>query len=206
MKLTPLLAALALVWSASASAGPAAQVYTPTVEFGETELELRYGTTREPDEAREHSAVLAVAYGVTQRWKTELEAEFEREHGHGTRLEAIAWENIVLLTEPGEYAFDVGLLVEIERPMEHEEGWVVEFGPLIQTEVGKVQLNFNPLFERHFRSEEDSETELSYQWQVKVRHAQAFEFGLQGFGEVGEWNDWEDSEDQEHMAGPAVFG
>ena len=39
-----------------------------------------------------------------------------------------------------------------------------------------------------------------------MRHAQAFEFGLPGFGEVGEWNDWEDSEDQEHMAGPAVFG
>ena len=83
---------------------------------------------------------------------------------------------------------------------------MIEIGPLIKTEVGKVQFNFNPLFERHVRAEEDGETELSYQWQVKFRHAQAFEFGLQGFGEVGEWNDWEESEDQEHMAGPAVFG
>ncbi len=33
-----------------------------------------------------------------------------------------------------------------------------------------------------------------------------FEYGLQGFGEVGKWDDWESSSDQQHKAGPAIFG
>lgn len=113
---------------------------------------------------------------------------------------------MLLFAEPGEHAVDIGLLFALERPMDHAEGWEVKLGPLLQTESGKLQFNFNPILERHFNADEKSDTELTYQWQVKYRHTQAFEFGMQGFGEVGKWNDWEDSDEQEHMAGPAIFG
>lgn len=206
MRKSPLIAAALVSWSVAALAGPAAYVRTPTVEYGEKELELHLGTTREKGEDRETAAVLAFGYGVTQRWKTELEAEFEREGSGGTRLEAVEWENVLLFAEPGEHAVDVGLFFAVERPMDHAEGWEVKLGPLLQTEFGKLQLNFNPILERHLDAEEKSDTELTYQWQLKYRHAQAFEFGMQGFGEVGKWNDWEDSDEQEHMAGPAIFG
>ncbi|HET8585519.1 MAG TPA: hypothetical protein VFM89_07250, partial [Casimicrobiaceae bacterium] len=34
----------------------------------------------------------------------------------------------------------------------------------------------------------------------------AFDFGAQGFGDVGTWNDWEPTREQPHIAGPAIFG
>jgi len=49
-------------------------------------------------------------------------------------------------------------------------------------------------------------TELGYQWQVKYRLQPAFEFGAQGFGEVGECNHRDNSNAQNHRFGPAIFG
>ncbi len=34
----------------------------------------------------------------------------------------------------------------------------------------------------------------------------AFEFGFQGFGEVGKWNRWAPNQERAHSVGPAVFG
>jgi len=51
-----------------------------------------------------------------------------------------------------------------------------------------------------------SPAELGYQWQIKYRWRPKFEFGAQGFGEVGKWNDWSPGREQEHILGPAIFG
>lgn len=204
--LSAALAALTLLGLGSAHAGPADYVNTPSVEYGEKELGLHLGSTREKGAARENAALLTIGMGLTQRWFSEVGAEFTREAPNSTRLEAVEWENVFLLTEPGEYPVDLGLLFEVERAMDHAEGWEVKLGPLLQTEFGKLQLNFNPILERHFDSEEHSDTELTYQWQAKYRYLECFEYGFQGFGEVGKWNDWEERSAQTHKAGPAVFG
>ena len=41
---------------------------------------------------------------------------------------------------------------------------------------------------------------------LKYRWLPEFEFGLQGFGEMGKWNDWAAKDEQSHRVGPAVFG
>ena len=69
-----------------------------------------------------------------------------------------------------------------------------------------MQLNGNVLFEKKFDADTSSSTEMGYQWQVKYRLKPAFEYGLQGFGEMGKWNDWEPADEQSHKAGPAIFG
>jgi hypothetical protein len=199
-------AALAALCLQQAHAGPADYVYVPTVEYGERELDFKFGTAHEPGEERESAGSIGFGLGVTPWWFTELYAKFEREGSEATKLEAVEWENKFQLTETGKYPFDLGLIVELERPQDHAEGWEVKLGPLLQTEFGKVQVNANLLFERHFDAEEKSETELGYQWQAKYRWRQELEFGAQGFGEVGEWDNWEASDEQEHKAGPAVFG
>jgi len=195
-------AALALTCLSTAHAGPAAYVHTPAVEYGETELELHGGTRREPGEARESAAVISVGYGVTPYWFTEI----EKKSGEGAEVEALEWENILQLTEPGQYAVDLGMLVEVEASLESDGGWELKLGPLLQTEFGKTQVNFNPLLERKFDTDGEEKTELVYEWQVLYRLQQSLEFGLQGLGEVGEWNDWEDSSDQNHKAGPVIAG
>jgi hypothetical protein len=105
---------------------------------------------------------------------------------------------------------DIGLITELEAPLSSNVPWEFKLGPLFQTEFGKIQLNGNLLFERAFGKTDESGapyvTVFSYQWQAKYRWMEAFEYGLQGFGETGKWNDWDKQADQIHSAGPAVFG
>ena len=44
------------------------------------------------------------------------------------------------------------------------------------------------------------------QWQAKYRWHQAFEFGAQGFGDMGRWNHFDPTSEQSHRMGPAIFG
>jgi len=195
----------ALVCSTLAHAGPDDYVALPTVEYGEREIELRIGTAGGEDGGpRASAASIAFGYGVTPWWATEIYGKWHRDGS--TSFDAIEWENRFQLTEPGQYFVDLGLLMEIERPRDRAEGYELRIGPLLQKDVGPVQTNFNVLLERHYRSSEPEVTELGYQWQVKYRWRETFEFGAQGFGDVGKWNDWASAHAQEHIAGPAIFG
>lgn len=202
----PILVAGALLCPLPGFAGPADYVYTPAVEYGEKEVDFKAGTAKKGGEPRESAYSLGFGWGATEWWFTEAYLKYKRADGEDTRYDAIEWENKFQLTETGKYPVDVGFLVEIERPRDRAEGWEVKWGPLLQTEFGKIQLNGNILFERAYRASEPTETELLYQWQVKYRWRPQFEFGVQGFGELGKWNDWAPHRDQVHLAGPAVFG
>ena len=201
-----LLVAGALLSPLLALAGPSDYVYTPTVEYGEKEIDFKFGSARKSGEPNESAASIGFGYGAKEWWFTEIYLKYKRENNEGTHYDAIEWENKFQLTETGKYPVDIGFLVEIERPKDHAEGWEVKWGPLFQTEFGKLQLNANILFERSFDAAERSKTELQYQWQVKYRWLQQFEFGAQGFGEMGEWDHWASSNERIHKLGPAIFG
>ncbi len=202
----PLLAAGLLLSPLLASAGPADYVYTPTVEYGEKEIDFKAGSARKGEDPRQGAASVGFGWGAKEWWFTELYFKYKRENGEPTKYDAIEWENKFQLTETGKYPVDLGFLLEIERPKDHAEGWEVKWGPLLQTEFGKVQLNGNLLFERSYRSEQPSQTVFQYQWQAKYRWRPEFEFGLQGFGEMGNWDAWAPREERVHQIGPAVFG
>ncbi len=202
----PLLVAGLLLSPLLASAGPADYVYTPTVEYGEKEIDFKAGSARKGEDPRQGAASVGFGWGAKEWWFTELYFKYKRENGEPTKYDAIEWENKFQLTETGKYPVDLGFLLEIERPKDHAEGWEVKWGPLLQTEFGKVQLNGNLLFERSYRSEQPSQTVFQYQWQAKYRWRPEFEFGLQGFGEMGNWDAWAPREERVHQIGPAVFG
>jgi hypothetical protein len=206
MKLqTAAMAAMGFFGLQSVQAGPADYVFTPTVEEGEKELEVRFGTA---DSDPQKSAVsVALGYGINAWWFSEVAVQFEREASESVNYGAFEWENKFQLTQTGKYPVDIGLITEIEIPKERQmEGLEFRFGPLFQTEFSRWQLNGNLLFERHFDGEQESKWDMGYQLQMKYRMQPSFEFGLQGFGEMGEWNHWERSEEQSHKFGPAVFG
>jgi hypothetical protein len=199
-----LLAALPL---RAAAFGPSDYIYVPAVTYGEHEIDFKSGTwNRNPGEDPLSAASIGYGYGVTQRWFTELYRKYERPEGEGTRFDAWEWENKFQLTETGEYPVDTGLIVELERPQDHSEGYEVRFGPLFQAEKGKIQLNGNLIFERHYRADAASPMLLGYQWQAKYRWQPKLEWGLQAFGELGQWNHWDPPEERSHRIGPAVFG
>jgi hypothetical protein len=189
--------------SNNALAGVADYVYMPAVEYGEKEIDLKTGTAKLQNGDRAQVSSLGLGYGVTEYWFSEIYFKHEREGGES--LSIGEWENKFQFTETGKYPVDLGLVVEIEAPLNRNEAYELKLAPLLQTEFGKTQINGNLILERTF-GPGDHITEMGYQWQVKYRWKPAFEFGLQGFGEMGEWNNWENSEDQNHRFGPAIFG
>ncbi|ANJ67333.1 hypothetical protein A9404_08015 [Halothiobacillus diazotrophicus] len=194
------------LWIQPAMAGSDEHLYLPTVEQGVKEIELHYGHWNQDPAQPQTDTAIGFGYGVNAWWFTEVAVKGTRANGQPTAYEATEWENRFQLTEPGRYPVDVGFLLEIERPRDHAEGWEVKYGPLFQTEFGKIQLNANLLFERHVRGEGSGDTEMGYQWQAKYRWREPLEFGLQGFGEFGKWNDWAPESERGNRVGPAVFG
>jgi len=192
--------------ASNAFADPDNYVHMPNVEYGEKEIDIKFGTVKDVNGERASAASLGFGYSPTQYWATELYVKYNRESGNGTRFDAIEWENKFLLTETGKYPVDVAFLTEIERPQDRAEGYEFKFGPLLQTEFGKTQLNANLLFARHYRSDTPSDMEMSYELQAKYRWKPEFEFGVQRFGDLGKWNDWAPRSEQSHRFGPAIFG
>jgi hypothetical protein len=205
-----LIAAAALGLPGISLAGPSDYVITPSVEYGEREIDFKYGTAKLAEGAgRESAGSFGVGWGATQWWFTEAYIKYEKNPGESTRYDAFEWENKFQLTQTGRYFVDVGLVAEIEIPRKHhEEGYELMAGPLFQWDTGDLRWNANLLFERIVggSSDEPRITEMGYQAQVKYGTRPELEYGLQAFGDMGKWNHWEPASEQEHRAGPAIFG
>lgn len=199
------LAVLLLVSCAAAQAYPGYYVVTVYDNQGEKSLDFRYWTIKYPGRSATIWPELGFGYGVTSRWYTELYASYIGTSGSNLSLDTWNWQNDYLLTQ-GQYPFDLALHSNLAREHDSQDGYTLEIGPALQTEVGRLQLNGNVLLERVLRSENNGTAQLQYQWQAKYRWKPALEFGLQGFGELGDWNHWSPRSRQSHRAGPALFG
>ena len=197
MKQSILALSLSVLSCSAVFAGPADYIYLPTVEYGEKEVDFKFGSAKMPSGNTAQVASLGFGYGATENWFTELYLKTEHEAPE-PRLNILEWENKFQLTETGKYPLEIGLITEFEFPV-NQKGAANEFkfGPLFQTEFDKLQLNGNLLFERKFggskskfRTGESHKTAFQYQWQAKYRWKKEFEFGFQGFGELGEWDHW----------------
>ena len=197
--------------SFSTWADPADYVKLPAIEYGEREIETKYGTSKlSGGEGRESAGTFGFGYGVTPYWFTEAYLKYQKAPDEHTRFDAVEWENKFLLTETGKYPVDVGFFVELEIPRLRSEGYELRFGPLFQADAGNLQLNGNLFLKRQYRAEPEADnqhvTELHYQMQVKYRLRREFEFGVQALGELGKWDRWDATDKQNHRIGPAVFG
>jgi hypothetical protein len=206
--LAALAAATTLLCLQHAVAGPSDYVFEPKVEYGEREIDLKFGhaSNRAPGDDEQAASSLGFGYGATEHWFTEFYVKWKNTDTDGTHYDALEWENKFQLTETGEYPVDVGFITEIEHPQDHGEGWEVKMGPLFQTEFGKLQANANFLFTRNYKSATPNPTQFGYQVQLKYRWRPAFEYGLQGFGDMGDLDHWGDSRQQSQRFGPAIFG
>src|SRR3989344_4567443 len=114
MKKTNIALFLGAFFCGHVYAGPADYVYTPAVEYGEREIDFKFGTTKEQDGTRKQVTTFGFGYGATEYWFTEIYLKHEREGGEGLTL--AEWENKFQLTETGKYTVDLGLIAEIEAP------------------------------------------------------------------------------------------
>src|SRR5579859_5844684 len=132
--------AAALSFSAWCIAGPADYVFTPGVEYGEREIDFKAGRANTHGADQQSAASLGFGYGAAPYWFTELYAKYRSAGAAGTTFDAWEWENKFQLTQTGQYPVDAGFVIELERPQDRSEGYEVRFGPLFQTEFGKIQL------------------------------------------------------------------
>ena len=122
------------------------------------------------------------------------------------KYDAVEWENRIRFTKPGRHALDVGAAIEVELPADRSEGVELAIGPLLQSSLGRWQLNANILFAGSIDAASAEATQLGYQWQARYRWKRALSVGAQAFGNVGTWDDWSATSAQSHLLGPALFG
>lgn len=170
---------------AGALADPGYYVQLPYAEPGVVAVDLRYWTTRRPGREAVLWPEAGLRWGVNSRWTTGLLASWIGLSLQTQTLSSLTWHNTWLLTQ-GEQPFDLAL----HGQLIHNTGadTTLALGPLLQTELGRTQLNLNLLFERDLA--QDQGTQLKLQWQALHRLAPGLRLGLQGFGELGRWDRW----------------
>ena len=199
-------AACLALGSSARAAEPSDYVLMPGVVYGERAIDMKFGSFSGPG-PRDSAGSVAGEYSPTNWWVTELYADFASDSLAASRFDGIEWENRFQLTEPGEYAIDWGSVIELEKPHAAGSGWNLTLGPLLQGQLAdRIQWNFNPLLSRNLGGPAGAATDVAYQLQLKYRLRQTFEYGLQGFGDLGPWYHWSPLQQQTHRLGPAVFG
>jgi len=198
--LLPALMACGTAW-----ADPGYYLVTVYENEGQASIDYRYWTVKNKGAGEVIWPEIGVGYGVNKRWYTELLASFIGTGSSATRRSNLQWQNDFLLTQ-GQYDVDIALHTLLIRNDDRTGSHALEFGPVLQTEVGRLRLNANLVFERTSGLATPRPVQLKYQWQVKYRWKPEFQFGLQGFGEVGEWDRWAPSSRQSHRLGPVVAG
>jgi hypothetical protein len=153
----PVLAALVLAASAVAPdrayASPVDKVYKPVTVLGETELEFRGGYVRDSGAANTAQAyVVDLGHGFTPWWFTEAVYVAEKTPGESLKTDALEWENIFQLTEPGQYFLDYGLFVEMEVPLAGNSPNTIEGGPMFQKQIGRLTNTLDLFAEHEFGS------------------------------------------------------
>ncbi|MEK8030598.1 hypothetical protein AACH06_07140 [Ideonella sp. DXS29W] len=198
--------AVGLVPATSVRADPGYYVLAPYDNDGLRVVDLRYWTVKHHGEPEVIWPEVGLGYGINSRWMTELLYSTIGPANWDIVPSSLAWQNEWLLTQ-GEWPIDLALHASLIR----EAGvdgriWSIEYGPLLQTDWGRTQLNANVLFERRFEPDDTQPIQMKYQWQIRHRWHPLMNFGLQGFGELGPWSHWDEAGRQSHRAGPALFG
>ena len=183
------------------------KVYSPIVEQGELEVEVRGHVLQDGDDSEDgnHAEKYEVGYGFTDWWFSSLFVEGEKESGEDYEFEATAWENIFQLTEQGKYWMDAGFYVEYEFP--HESGPdKLEVKLLLEKSLPQWTHTLNLVLEREVGSGAEHEVEAGYAWRSMYRYSPRLQPAIELYGDLGHSGDFGIHSDGSHSAGPVILG
>ncbi len=184
------------------------KVYSPYVEQGEYEFELRGHTTFDSNSAKDDNQKykFEVGYGFTDYWFSAIYVEVENEQPSGDyEHTATAWENIFQLTEQGEYWLDMGFYLEYEHPANSAKDDKLEAKLLLEKGYTEWAHTANIIFSRKI-SNTDNATGFEYAWRTKYKYRKIFEPGFEIYGNFGEFAHVSPSNQQDHRAGFVAYG
>jgi hypothetical protein len=216
MRLTP-AATLGMLWLGANQAlaiDSSEYLFVPTVTQGEREIDLHMGTASSGAlTGAENNAGVGFGMGATAHWFTEMAVQYREKQDVASGFDALEWENVFQIGEPGEWPVDLGMVFNVERPFERyrtslkKDAPSARFGPLLQKNFGKFQANLNLILEHYFHSMGVPSFQVRYQSQVKYRYSPPLEFGIQAFGKLGTGTQtFSGYPEEEHKVGPVLLG
>lgn len=188
----------------AAQADPGYYVVTAYEQAGQVTLETRYWDARAPGRKNVAWPEAMLSVGVNSRWTTGLLWSWEGPSRGPFDLATFNWINELLLTQ-GNWPVDVALHTQWVHDHEDPGGGAFEWGPVLQTDFGRTQVNLNLVFVRGVGHDSAHTTTLKMQSQLRYRWQHGLHVGAQAFAEVGPWDHWLPHGRQGMRAGPAVF-
>lgn len=169
------------------------RVYHPYVQPLETELEWRGTLVDDGGDPADAEQLHRFAFGrsIGERLFGEVYINARKTETQALRVSGFELEGLYQLTEPGEYGFDWGVLVEFERDTDRN---IAGFGGglIAEKELGDTSLALNLLTEYEYGRGIDNELEFGgaaqWRWRLSEAFEPALEYyvgdGTQGLGPV----------------------
>jgi hypothetical protein len=201
---TTAAAALALMLSAPPAVATHA-VDSPAVERGDTVVTFNGHRTTDSAEDRGAEGEYAFEFGYAPAsfWKTTVGWVWLEEPGDSPRSDAIVWENVFELTEPGSRWVDLGVLVKYGRLIDGGED-AAEFALLAEKAIGPSTLLVNLVAARELDGDAKTAYGYAFSWALPVR--EGLDVGLEWYGDAGEGSDFGRFQDRMQQAGPVAYG
>src|ERR1700745_4285934 len=115
---------LAMASSSADAQGLSNKVYSPYVEKGVTERELRAGRLNGGPLDGESGAVVELEQGINDRLSLAVLGEFEHHAGEKSKLDAMPVEGVYYIGQIPGIGVDVGGYLEYEQRLHNESGVV----------------------------------------------------------------------------------
>jgi hypothetical protein len=197
-------ATLALVLAAPPAVATHA-VNSPVVERGDAVLTFNGHRTTDSTADRDAEGEYAFEFGYapTPFWKTTIGWVWLEEPGGSPRSDAIAWENVFEVTEPGSRWADLGVLVKYGRRIDGGED-AAELALLAEKTIGRSTLLVNLVAARELDGGAETAYAYALSWALPIRHG--LDVGVEWYGAVGEGSDFGRLQDRLQQAGPVVYG
>ena len=190
-----LLIALPLAACLFAAAGAIAdprldeKVYTPFVQNGVAEFELRTAGQLGGPQDGDATMVLEAEYGLNDRVSLAAVAGLERSPGEGTRLTSIGLEAVAYVGQIPGVGIDTGAYFEYGHGLNGEPD-VLEGKLLFAKTAGRFQGLVNLIVERPLGPAHEAFASYGYAASATWRTVGAIRVGAEAFGDLGDDHDF----------------
>ena len=192
----------ALLLAGAGTAGHADDfiVYSPHVNQGQSEIEMRGFYMRDGrfDFDGQAASELSLSHAFTGWWKPEVYfVKFENNPGEDKGLVGYEFENTFQFTEPGRYWIDAGFLASLEVPKIEGEKNTLEFGPLFEKTIGRFDHRVNLIWEKEIGAGAAAHYGFRYSYSGTYSLSSLFKPGIEFYGRP---------DDHAYQIGPIAHG
>lgn len=181
-------------------------VKSPNVEKGLLELEEKGRHQTDSSAAKNDKMELEfnASYGVTERWKTKIEATVDEDRAGDLTYRRTRFENVFQLTRTqGGFFADTALYNDVSFSDRSDSSHDVTFGVLARKDIGLTTNTANIFIKKDFGDTAANGTNFVYRWQTKYNLMKEFQPGFELLGDTKKRDAFRD---QTLGIGPAAFG